>query len=66
VASGGSPCGTSTSTAAFAQICTATKECKNGMQCISQVCAVVISGVTAQAHLTMCGLQTQAPFNCTQ
>jgi hypothetical protein len=36
------------------------------MQCVAQVCAVVISGVTANAHLTMCGLQTQAPFNCTQ
>ncbi|MGO9833804.1 MAG: hypothetical protein ACLP1X_06285 [Polyangiaceae bacterium] len=66
VAAGGSPCGASSSTAAYAQICTTTKECKNGMQCVAQVCAVVISGVTANAHLTMCGLQTQAPFNCTQ
>jgi len=64
VSSGASPCGASPSTAAYAQICEQTSECKNAMQCIPQVCMVTISGIPVNADLTMCGLQSQAPFNC--
>jgi len=56
-------CGTNTSTAGYAQICETTKECQNGMQCVKQSCNV--NAALPPAKLSMCGLQTTTPFNCT-
>ena len=42
---------------ASAQLCTETAECQNGQPCVSQTC---IYG----ANVKVCGLQSQAPFNC--
>jgi len=54
-------CGTTTSNVGYAQICEKQSECGGGLKCISQTCAI---GST-QAHLSMCGLQSSPPFNCT-
>jgi hypothetical protein len=47
-----------TSNGAAAQFCKYTSECVNGAACIPQTCAL-------GANLNFCGLQSQAPFNCT-
>jgi hypothetical protein len=47
-----------TSTQASAQLCKVTSECIGGQSCISQTCVL-------GAKLNICGLQSQAPFNCT-
>ncbi|MGH7269911.1 MAG: hypothetical protein ACREJ3_05720 [Polyangiaceae bacterium] len=46
-----------TNTQAAAQLCQMTSECQNGQPCTAQTC---IYG----AMLKICGLQSQAPFNC--
>ncbi len=43
-----------------AQLCQTNAECKNGMTCTWQDCMVG----TLMPSLTMCGIQSQAPFNC--
>jgi hypothetical protein len=55
--------GKNTTTSAFAQVCRATSECGGGLRCISQSCA--IGAGLPPANLSMCGLQSAAPFNCT-
>ena len=50
------------STQGSVQFCQKTCECKDGSECIPQSCNVM-AGVPA--NLTMCGLQSQAPYNCT-
>jgi hypothetical protein len=40
-----------------AQLCKGNAECQNGMTCIPQTC---LEG----ANLDLCGLTSQAPFNC--
>jgi hypothetical protein len=47
-----------TTTQASAQLCKDTSECKNGLACLAQSC---IYG----AMLSVCGLQSQDPFDCT-
>ena len=44
------------------QFCQKTCECKDGSACIAQSCATA-PGVPP-AKLTMCGLQSESPFNC--
>jgi hypothetical protein len=46
-----------TTTQASAQLCKVTSECKNGQDCITQTCIY-------NATLSVCGLQSQDPFNC--
>jgi hypothetical protein len=53
VASGGSCPGG----AMGAQLCTVSSECVNGEACIPQSCA-------DGANLSLCGLQSQSPFDC--
>jgi hypothetical protein len=43
---------------ATARLCEQDEECKNGQRCIAQTC---IFG----AMFKLCGLQSQAPYNCT-
>jgi hypothetical protein len=40
-----------------AQLCQQDAECKNGQRCIAQTCL--------GATFFFCGLQSEAPFNCT-
>jgi hypothetical protein len=42
-----------------AQLCQTDIECKNGQTCIPQNCA-------GGAHLSLCGLQSAAPYSCTR
>jgi hypothetical protein len=51
-----------------AQLCQTDAECKNGMKCSWQVCSVTTpySATPAMPNLTMCGLQSAAPFNCSE
>jgi hypothetical protein len=42
---------------AGAQLCEVSSECTNGQACTPQSCA-------DGAHLSLCGIQSQAPFNC--
>ena len=51
------------STQGSAQVCQTTAKCKNGMTCQWQTCNV--SGALIEPQLTMCGIQSAAPFNCT-
>jgi hypothetical protein len=45
-----------------AQLCQQDEECKNGQRCIDQLCL----GLPASyAIFHFCGLQSQAPYNCT-
>jgi hypothetical protein len=46
-----------TSTQASAQFCKTNAECKNGQDCIAQTCEF-------GAMFSICGLQSQAPFDC--
>ena len=62
VTSAGDCPGMITSTQAYAQLCTQTSECQNGMECVKQTCQL---NTVTSATLTMCGLQAKAPFNCT-
>lgn len=48
-----------TATSAAAQLCAFNSECKTGEDCITQTC---IYNIVVQ----VCGLQSQAPFNCHQ
>jgi hypothetical protein len=57
VANGGS-CATTGPNQATAQLCEQDEECKNGMACIAQTCVF-------GAKFHFCGLQSQAPYNCT-
>jgi hypothetical protein len=50
-----------TSTQGSVQFCQKTCECKDGSECIPQSCNV---GASLPANLTMCGLQSQQPYNC--
>jgi hypothetical protein len=43
---------------ATAQLCQQDEECKNGKPCIAQTCVF-------GAKFHFCGLQSQAPYNCT-
>lgn len=52
--------GTISMASGFAQICETTSECKNNMPCIPQTC----NATNPPAKLTMCGLQSQSPFDC--
>jgi hypothetical protein len=51
------------STQGSVQFCQKSCECKDGSECVAQSCTVT-SGVP-NANLTMCGLQSQPPYNCT-
>jgi|HubBroStandDraft_1064217.scaffolds.fasta_scaffold30428_1 hypothetical protein len=58
------------STLGSAQLCQTNAECVNHMDCTWQVCSIdtTIDGVPnvmLMPNLTMCGLQSAAPFNCT-
>jgi hypothetical protein len=48
-------------TSGSAQLCQTQGECKNGLPCILQTCQIQPG---TPAHLMICGLQSQAPFNC--
>jgi hypothetical protein len=58
VAAGGN-CAVQPSYTTAAQLCEQSQECQNGKTCISQTCTVF------GAHFNFCGLQTEAPYNCT-
>jgi len=61
VASNGNQCTPApSSTEGSAQLCQTDAECVNGAECIWQDCTVG----TLKPSLTMCGLQSSAPFNC--
>jgi hypothetical protein len=47
-----------------AQLCQTDAECKNGMTCTWQDCSVQTPYGAASPNLTMCGIQSDAPFNC--
>jgi hypothetical protein len=70
-ASAGASCQTTCTTGASstmgsAQLCQTDAECKNGMKCIWQDCKVGMpEPSTANVELTMCGVQSASPFNCT-
>jgi hypothetical protein len=53
-----------------AQLCQTDAECVNHMTCSWQVCTIptTVAGVavTLKPNLTMCGLQSAAPFNCAE
>jgi len=51
-----------TTNSASAQECQTTAECVNGETCSWQNCAV--SGITPEPELVLCGVQNEAPFNC--
>jgi hypothetical protein len=53
VASGGACPGGATG----AQLCAGSSECANGQACTAQSCAY-------GANLSLCGIQSQSPFNC--
>jgi hypothetical protein len=57
VASGGS-CSVPAGFTAAAQLCEQDEECMNGQRCIAQTCVF-------NAMFKFCGLQSQAPYNCT-
>jgi hypothetical protein len=40
-----------------AQLCSVSPECVNGQACTAQTCA-------GGANLSLCGIQSQSPFNC--
>jgi len=46
-----------TVSSAAAQLCKTDAECQNGQPCISQTCV-------AGANLSVCGLQSQSPYDC--
>ena len=50
-----------TMTQGTVQLCQKTCECKDGSECVPQSCNV---GASLPANLTMCGLQSQQPYNC--
>jgi hypothetical protein len=52
-----------TNTKGSVQFCQKTCECKDGTACLPQSCDLGVAGVPP-ANLTMCGMQTMAPFNC--
>jgi hypothetical protein len=56
------------STMGSAQLCQTDAECVNHMQCVWQVCTIptTVDGVsvTLMPNLTMCGIQSAAPFDC--
>jgi|HubBroStandDraft_1064217.scaffolds.fasta_scaffold30428_2 hypothetical protein len=54
------------SKAGSAQLCQTDAECKNGTTCSWQVCNVQTPYGAAMPNLTMCGLQSDAPFNCSE
>jgi hypothetical protein len=58
------------STMGSAQLCQTDAECVNHMTCSWQVCTIptTVAGVavTLKPNLTMCGLQSAAPFNCAE
>jgi hypothetical protein len=54
------------SKAGSAQLCQTNAECKNGMACSWQICNVTTPYGPAMPNLTMCGLQSAAPFNCAE
>jgi hypothetical protein len=51
-----------TTTQGSVQFCQKTCECKDGSECVPQSCNV---GASLPANLTMCGLQSEKPYNCT-
>ena len=51
---------TEAGTIASAQLCKQSAECENSQSCIAQTCLPPI----VNAKLSMCGLQSQAPFDC--
>jgi hypothetical protein len=69
--SAGASCQTTCTTGASsamgsAQLCQTDGECKNGMKCTWQDCKVGMpEPAMANVELTMCGVQTASPFNCT-
>jgi hypothetical protein len=54
----------SASKAGSAQLCQTNAECKNDLTCSWQACDVQTPYGPAKPNLTMCGGQTEAPFNC--
>jgi hypothetical protein len=63
VASQGNKCSPApSSTEASAQACQTSAECVNGMTCSWQNCAIM--GVSPVPELTLCGVQSGSPFNC--
>jgi hypothetical protein len=58
------------STVGSPQLCQTDAECKNSMHCIWQVCTIHTTvdtvPVTIYPNLTMCGLQTVAPYQCSE
>lgn len=63
VASQGDKCLPATSAnSASAQACQTSAECVNGATCSWQDCAV--SGIPMEPELVLCGVQSEAPFNC--
>ena len=53
---------TPTTTQGSVQLCQKTCECKDGSECVPQSCNV---GASLPANLTLCGLQSEKPYNCT-
>jgi hypothetical protein len=47
-----------------AQLCTTSDECTNGMPCVSQTCTPAGTGLSVQAHVSLCGLQMLSFVTC--
>jgi hypothetical protein len=59
------PAPSATANQASAQACQTTAECVNGMTCSWQDCSISgTSGIIPAPQLTLCGPQSEAPFNC--
>jgi hypothetical protein len=48
-----------------AQLCQTNAECPSGVLCKWQDCTVGTGVAALHPSLTMCGIQSQAPFDCT-